>query len=436
MKNNISIICLFLIGVLFGCINQPEQPKLGFEAAELIDISSLKNKYRAFEGDYFLIEEDIAIEGEVILDDKGGNIYKQAFIQDASEGLVVLFTNAGACYQGEKIIINLKGLYLGNYGGLIQLGEAPYNYNGQERLAGIKLSNRWIKESGGNITQPQQLSIEEIMQSSKDSYLVEIQDAMIVESQLNRTWADAENEQSANRNLTACGYGSDILVRTSGYADFADVKVPNGKGSFIAVVSTFNGTPQLLLRDPEELDMEGSRSCEDIGDGEIIFEENFDAQAGNGIIEIDAWYNFAEVGEQRFTVDNFNDDISARISAFGTGKELVKSHLVTAPVLLPAAASQLSFSLKGGFFVQDGLSIRITTESVDTEAEILTVNWENLPVQLPTIPSIGWSNWMAVGGISLEKYAGKSIRISFYYEGDEDNSTTYQIDNIKIYTNH
>ena len=60
------------------------------------------------------------------------------------------------------------------------------------------------------------------------------------------------------RTLEDCG-GAQVLVRTSGYADFAGTSVPDGKGSFVAVVSQFQSDMQLYIRDINEVQLNGPR---------------------------------------------------------------------------------------------------------------------------------------------------------------------------------
>jgi hypothetical protein len=48
-------------------------------------------------------------------------------------------------------------------------------------------------------------------------------------------------------------------MRTSGYASFAGVRVPQGNGTATAIYTVFNTTKQLIVRDTTDLDMKGPR---------------------------------------------------------------------------------------------------------------------------------------------------------------------------------
>ena len=86
-----------------------------------ITIADLKAKYaNVFSSNgYKLIEEDLQLHAVVNGNDQGGNLYKQISIQDETGGIIVGI-NGTDLYAfmpvGQKIVINLKGLYIGAYG--------------------------------------------------------------------------------------------------------------------------------------------------------------------------------------------------------------------------------------------------------------------------------------------------------------------------------
>ena len=82
------------------------------------------------------IKENIKLKARVIGNDLGGNIYKQIVIQDATGGIIVGINKAGLCgylAEGQEILVDLKDLHIGGYGGMAQIG-APYN-GGVGRMA-------------------------------------------------------------------------------------------------------------------------------------------------------------------------------------------------------------------------------------------------------------------------------------------------------------
>lgn len=73
------------------------------------------------------IEKDIVIGGQVVSDDRSGNVYKSIYIQDATGG-IELKIGKNALYNdyklGQWVYVKCGGLTLGAYYGMIQLGYA------------------------------------------------------------------------------------------------------------------------------------------------------------------------------------------------------------------------------------------------------------------------------------------------------------------------
>jgi hypothetical protein len=67
-----------------------------------------------------------------------------------------------------------------------------------------------------------------------------------------RTYADKKNKLGLSRSLKFCSGGT-IYMRTSGYADFAGVKIPSGNGIVIGVYSVYNNEKQIILRDTNDI---------------------------------------------------------------------------------------------------------------------------------------------------------------------------------------
>ncbi|MDE5560781.1 MAG: hypothetical protein K2J00_03090 [Bacteroidaceae bacterium] len=98
-----------------------------------ITIADLKTKYAnvfSQKSGYKLVDEDLQLHVVVNGNDQGGNLYKQISVQDETGGIIIGIngTDLFACMPvGQKLIINLKGLYVGTYGSMAQIGS---EYNG------------------------------------------------------------------------------------------------------------------------------------------------------------------------------------------------------------------------------------------------------------------------------------------------------------------
>ncbi len=66
---------------------------------------------------------DWSLRGIITASDKvDGNLYKEAYIQDATGGLRLVFESTSGLYIGDSVIVNMKGLYIGDYGNFWQVG--------------------------------------------------------------------------------------------------------------------------------------------------------------------------------------------------------------------------------------------------------------------------------------------------------------------------
>lgn len=263
LKNIILIIRIgFFVYLVHSC-NKP------FDAPPATDTLSVNTtttiralKLLHVKNNFERITDDIIISGIVIANDKSGNWYKQIIIQDESAGIVIKLdgNNLYANFPiGRKIVIKAKGLYLGDYGGVIQIGAGIDNSDpSNPTLIPIPsaLFDKYIlKGSFNNEVKPKFVSINALTASLQDtlqSTLIQLSDVEFATNELNKTFADAIGKQSANLTIKNC-LGNSIILRTSGYADFASFKIPSNNGYIIAVFSVFGATKQILIRDTSDV---------------------------------------------------------------------------------------------------------------------------------------------------------------------------------------
>ena len=97
----------------------------------VISIADLKTQFATViaNSSYKLIEKDMMIKAVVTGNDVSGNIYNQVSVQDASGAIIIAINGSGLSGYlpvGQEILINLKGLYIGSYKKLPQIGEETY----------------------------------------------------------------------------------------------------------------------------------------------------------------------------------------------------------------------------------------------------------------------------------------------------------------------
>ena len=183
----------------------------------------------------------------VTMDQRNGNIYRQAYIQDPTGAVNLRMALSADLTVGDSIRISLDGATISYFNNMLQLDSV----DGTRQI---------VKQASEKYIEPEVVTINDIKAGGHQAKLVKLESVQFLESELGETWADGINLTNVNRNLQDCE-NNRIIVRTSGYADFANDLLPEGNGRFIGIVGQFGDVWQLYVRDPQELEMSDER-CE------------------------------------------------------------------------------------------------------------------------------------------------------------------------------
>ena len=261
MKKYFSIIRVFIITLvvfLTGCVHDDEyaspdlnnnqcandsyftDPKNEFVKWTLLD---LKNKAQNQP-----FTENAYVEGYVASSDESGNIYKYLYIQDSpsnpTQGLVVS-ANAVSLYarypQGFKVYIKLKGLAMGTYGGIKQLGYYDATTSTFGRIPEKLVFSSVVRSCTEKATMvPKEMTLAS-MGTANDQYLgclIKVPNAEFDAKVLCSIYAP--DGFTVDRQLNDPTMSSTSrIVRNSGFASFASQTLPSGKGDFIGIFSKY-----------------------------------------------------------------------------------------------------------------------------------------------------------------------------------------------------
>ena len=263
MKKYFSIIRFFILASVFiltGCVHDDkyDAPDLSGNCQDLtatITLAAAKNLAQNT-----TITTDAVIEGYVSSTDQSGNIYKTIYIQDdptnPTQGFV-LSVDAVSTYasypQGAKVYVKLKGLAMGTYGGVKQLG---YMDNGTfGRIPEKMVPTSILKSCTAKVTITPKVMTLADMKTANDQYigcLVKVQNAEFDAKVLCSNFApDGYTvDRQINDPTTSA---TTRVVRNSNYASFANQKLPSGKGDFIGILSKYNSTYQLFINNVSDV---------------------------------------------------------------------------------------------------------------------------------------------------------------------------------------
>lgn len=211
--------------------------------------------------------QHMVIAGRVISSDASGNIYKNLYIQDETAALT-LSINANSLYNdyrvGQEIVIDVTDMYIGKYSTLQQLGYPDYSaaYGWQATFMPFEFFKEHVQLNG--LPQPAkvdtltidlgQLGNGSAEQQKYQSQLVRINNVKFVDGG-EKSFCDG-HKINTNRTLKDAN-GNEIIVRTSGYANYWSMKLPAESGDIVGLLSTYKSSGnlhwQLLMRSPDDL---------------------------------------------------------------------------------------------------------------------------------------------------------------------------------------
>lgn len=182
-----------------------------------------------FEGGASAVPAARMLKAVVISDVGNGNLTgRNVVVQDASGGIVVRFAEDHSFALGEEIEINVSGMELSEFNGLLQVNNVP-NANA-------------VSFGPGTLPTPRVATISEVNDNLEEweSTLVEIIDVTLPEG---GTYNGLKTLEDATGT---------IGMFTRGDATFSSSNVPTEEFTIIAIVSQFND-PQVVIRNLNDI---------------------------------------------------------------------------------------------------------------------------------------------------------------------------------------
>ncbi len=386
------------------------------------------------------------IEGYVVSSDETGNIYKSIAIQDkpnnptAAIQIVVDATKTGLYYQvGRKVYVKLKGLGLSDYKGVLQLG----------KLKGLEVTRIEATDYKQIIIRSSELakinplvikSIKEINDTNV-SMLIQLDDMHAVKK--DQTYSDSSSKYPVNRFFESCADKQKIAMRNSNYATFASEKIPNKRGSIIAVLGKYGKTYQLFIRNTKDIvftknyDCEGSTSGGGSSTGGATttavtsLNETFDKVVVKKDITLKGWTTKAVKGDRKWQGKEFKGDKYISIGAYKAKSANIESWIIT-PGLNVGNAKNKNFTFKSqrAYSKDEILEVLVST-NFDPTKDFSSTTWTKLNPKLAP-KSNKYSSFTNAGNVDLSSYSGV-IHIAFKYVGNNKTATgTFSIDNVKF----
>ncbi len=412
------LLSIFLVG---SCVKKEfDRPLINdLPIGEVYTIGQLIEQFETSGATQFNI--DASVYGIVTMDETSGNIYRSAYIQDATGAINLRLKEAGGLRVGDSIRVYLKNVVLSSYNNMRQLD----NVHNDSNI--IILANQKYR-------QPQTVTLNEIMQGGYQAKLVRLKDVQFIAGDTSLTYADAD--ATTNRMIEDCD-GKTMIVRTSNFANFADKKLPKGSGSFVAVVGLFNTTWQLYLRSITEVQMDEPRCGEGGGGGGEArdgIDENFNSVTQDVDIALNGWVNIAEEGTRRWQGKVYAGDGYAQATGYNSNLSSMITWLITPPVKMDQQ-KYLNFRTAKAYWEHGSdKPFTVMVSSNFDGTNIATASWTPIDATLATASDQD-NTWIESGDIDLSAFIPEGqISIAFKYVGSGTKSTTFRIDDVYVGT--
>lgn len=396
----------------------------------VISIADLKTQFATIinsDNGYKQIEKDMMIKAVVTGNDVSGNIYNQVSVQDASGAIIIAINGSGLSGYlpvGQEILVNLKGLYIGSYKKLPQIG--CVNTKLSDGSLGMGKIERAIWNEHFKILNPGEADASTVVPVEFD--LTKLTDAAYMEANVGKlmtlkkvkfasangtnVWAPDDTNTSLELIDAETGKkisSSNLVVRNSGYSKFANEVVPQGVFDITGIFTRYNNTWQIVLRNTDDLKSVVL----------AYISEPFDASQGNFTID-----NIKLADGVEFVWKWASAAYGMKASGYVNGsKQELQSRLKSPAIDLKSAKSaKLMFdqAINYASDIKQECKVQISTDGK---------TWTDLDVQ--GYPA--GNSWDFVSSTAdLTKYCGKTIYIGFLYSSTPTGAPTWEVKNFAV----
>lgn len=241
-----------------------------------------------------------------------------------------------------------------------------------------------------------------------------------------------------SREINNCDGLGGLVVFTSTDREFAYEYIPTGMGPIYGILSEYQGTRQLLMRDIEDVaEMtgkkcnggSGSSGCQDLANN-IYLNKDFEDENINGC----NWVTFNVVGSTNWETSFFGGTNFAKITNWnGSANTAAESWLISPAVDLSSSTTpKLSFTNVANYN-GPGLEVLVST-NYSGSGDPSSATWTDISAQATLDTDLSqWNNFGDYNSnIDLTVYKSATTYVAFKYVGTDSDGSTQEIDDIII----
>jgi hypothetical protein len=414
------------IAILTGCVKQNfDEPPITIphfdSAAYATTIDTLVKLYGSHT-DTVKITQNIIIGGIIAGNDETGNIYKKFFLQDNTGGIDVEIDRPDLYTEfkvGQRVYIKCKGLYLGLYGGALELG---YLFNGGiGRMPAAMIKDHIFLDSlPGKKPAPIVIDLLTPPFNKYLSMLVAIPKVRFPDAGQPFVTGGVTTSRPVGDEFgnPITMDGNSLILYTSSYASFANSLLPQGVGTVQGIFTVFGTKYELLVRDLNDM-----VNFVDTGQS-VIYQNNFDVSPPDWVIFTPA-SNKPWTWSSTYTAmvaNAFGGNAACETWLISPGLDLTN---VTNPILTFNTWTNYSDS---GF--PNPLDVKISS-NYSGSGDPSVATWSDLQCILPPANS---KVWTPSGDISLAAFNQK-VYVAYRYRSSgtgSGTSSSWEVDTFKL----
>ena len=287
------LACLLMTGCMDGSYDEIEPAEAPYgnntiKETNVLTIAQLKNTFKTQlatdyrDGvSYATVTKDMQIKGYVTANDITGNIYNEVWIQDETGAISLSISQGGICGYlpvGAEILIDLKGLSVGNYRKQPVIG-TPYTTvltsgnNAGKEVTYVSRMNRMEWMSHFKITGGKKIIEPEVFAegSAKTTWNLDTDAGKLGTlknvSFKNGSYYDSSKGQSVtvkyndkavyahdfNTSWYFWEQPSTVMLYNSPYCDFAARTLPQGKVNLTGILKRYDNNWEIILRSLDDV---------------------------------------------------------------------------------------------------------------------------------------------------------------------------------------
>ncbi|MFV0142839.1 DUF5689 domain-containing protein [Empedobacter falsenii] len=432
----------------------PQKKEANITIKDLLD--QVSNKTLKVD-DKGMVVEDLIVEGIVITSDESRNLPNTISFQDkasgATAGIQIELAERsvyGFYPIGSTVQVYLKGLKVAEDRGTIRIGTKLTG--GQATTFDLDRMPKELREKVfiktcdpiQTIAPKEVNSLAEALKPENVNTLVKINNVQFESPEVAQTYYPVGSTSTADNVKLVDKKGGKVDLRTNSSASFKDVELPTGSGEITVLVSKYNSSYQVYIRDTKDVNFDQPRF--DVGGGQNPGGGN-DTEAANLLFkgsDFNVWADFMSSINAKFGLKDYatsavglgRDDSNAlQIKGTPAGNDYVFTAMLTNE--LPTNPKKITFYVKG----KSGKSLSLNVNKSTTGFTPFNVGeLANQPVTVSGAENNQYNGaidtkgeWVLVTlnieGLDIQKTVGNDL---FSLKVGKEVAYDLIIDNIKI----